>query len=101
MEFGVLTIAALLDVADDGKTCHRARIGVGSISAKPVRALKAEKALTGEKLSEELAREVAKEVASEVRLVMHHGYSVPFLRECLEVQAYRTLTMAVKKVSRK
>ena len=98
MEFGAVTVAALLDVADDGKTCNRARIGVGSISAKPVRAVKAEKALTGEKLSEELLREVAKKVATEVRLVMHHGYSVPFLRECLEVQAYRTVTLATKRI---
>lgn len=94
MEFGAVTVAVLLDVADDGKTCHRARIAVGSVSAKPVRAVKAEAAMTGEKLSEELSREVAKKVATEVRPVMHHGYSVPFLRACLEVQAYRTLTKA-------
>jgi CO/xanthine dehydrogenase FAD-binding subunit len=94
MEFGAVTVAALLDVVDDGTTCATARIAVGSVSAKPVRAVKAEAALTGEKLSEELSREVAKKVAAEVRPVMHHGYSVPFLRECLEVQAYRTLTKA-------
>jgi 4-hydroxybenzoyl-CoA reductase beta subunit len=98
MEFGAVTVAALLDVADDGKTCNRARIGVGSVSAKPVRAVKAEKALTGEKLSEKLIRAVAKKVGSEVRPVMHHGYSVPFLRECLEVQAYRTLTKAAGRI---
>jgi len=94
MEFGALTVAALLDVVDDGMTCATARIAVGSVSAKPVRAVKAEAALTGEKLSEGLLREVAKKVAAEVRPVMHHGYSAPFLRECLEVQAYRTLTKA-------
>ena len=98
MEFGAVTVAALLEVADDGKTCNRARIGVGSVSARPVRAVKAEKALTGEKLSEELSREVAKKVATEVRPVMHHGYSVRFLRECLEVQAYRTLTLATGRI---
>jgi hypothetical protein len=27
---------------------------------------------------------------------MHHGYSVPFLKACLEIQAYRTLTKAVE-----
>jgi 4-hydroxybenzoyl-CoA reductase beta subunit len=94
MEFGALTVAALLDVADDGMTCGTARIAVGSVSAKPVGAVKAEAALTGEKLSEGLLREVAKKVATEVRPVMHHGYSAPFLRECLEVQAFRTLTKA-------
>lgn len=94
LEFGAVTVALLLDMADDGTTCGRARIAVGSVSAKPIRAVKAEKALTGEKPSEKLIREVAKKIATEVRPVMHHGYSAPFLRECLEVQAYRALTKA-------
>lgn len=94
MEFGAVTVAALLDRADDGTTCRTARIAVGSVSARPVRAVKAEAALTGEELSEEFLWEVAKKVATEVRPAMHHGYSVPFLRACLEVQAYRTLTKA-------
>jgi CO/xanthine dehydrogenase FAD-binding subunit len=101
MEFGALTLAVLLDMTDDGTTCARARFAVGSVSAKPVRAVKAEKAMTGEKPSEKLMREVAKKIATEVRPVMHHGYSVPFLRECLEIQALRTLSQAGKKVSRK
>lgn len=94
LEFGAVTVATLLDMADDGTTCGRARIAVGSVSAKPVRAVKAEKALIGEKPSEKVIREVAKKIATEVRPVMHHGYSAPFLRECLEVQALRTLTQA-------
>jgi CO/xanthine dehydrogenase FAD-binding subunit len=100
MEFGAVTIAVLLDMADDGATCGRARIAVGSVSAKPVGAVKAEKALIGEKPSEKLIREVAKKIATEVRPVMHHGYSAPFLRECLEVQALRTLSLAVKRITR-
>jgi CO/xanthine dehydrogenase FAD-binding subunit len=98
MEFGAVTIAVLLDKADDGTTCGSARIAVGSVSAKPVRAVKAEKALIGEKPSEKLIREVAKKIATEVRPVMHHGYSAPFLRECLEVQALRTLTQAIGRI---
>ena len=94
MEFGAVTVAVLLDGTDEGGACHKARIAVGSVMAKPVRAVKAEKALNGEKLSGDLLREVAKKIATEVRPVMHHGYSVPFLRACLEVQAYRTLTKA-------
>jgi CO/xanthine dehydrogenase FAD-binding subunit len=96
MEFGAVTVAVLLEGTDDGKACGKARIAVGSVSARPVRAVEAEKALTGEKLSDHLLREVAKKVAMEVRPVMHHGYSIPFLKACLEVQAYRTLTKAVE-----
>jgi 4-hydroxybenzoyl-CoA reductase beta subunit len=94
MEFGAVSVAVLLDGKDDGRACGKARIAVGSVSAKPVRAVKGETALSGEKPSDELLREVAKKIATEVRPVMHHGYSVPFLRACLEVQAYRTLTKA-------
>jgi 4-hydroxybenzoyl-CoA reductase beta subunit len=94
MEFGAVTVAVLLEGTDDGETCGKARIAVNSVLAKPVRAVKAETALNGEKLSDDLLREVAKEIATEVRPVMHHGYSAPFLRACLEVQAYRALTKA-------
>jgi len=94
MEFGAVTLAVLLEMADDRATCDRARIAVGSVAAKPVRAVKGEAAMIGQKLSDELLRDVAKKVAAEIRPVMHHGYSVPFLRACLEVQAYRTLTTA-------
>jgi 4-hydroxybenzoyl-CoA reductase subunit beta len=101
MEFGAVTLAVLLEGKDDGETCGEARITVGSVSAKPVRAVRAETTLKGEKPSDKLLREVAKKIAIEVRPVMHHGYSVPFLKACLEIQAYRTLSLAVKKVSRK
>ena len=94
MEFGAVTVAVLLDGKDGGRACGKARIVVGSVSAKPVRAVKAEAVLIGEKLSDDLLREVAKKIATEVRSVMHHGYSVPFLRACLEVEAYRTLAKA-------
>ena len=100
MEFGALTVAVVLDMTDDGTTCERACVAVGSVSAKPVRAVKAEKALMGEKPSEKLIREVAKKVATEVRPVMHHGYSAPFLRECLEIQALRTLTLATGRINK-
>jgi 4-hydroxybenzoyl-CoA reductase beta subunit len=100
MEFGAVSVAVLLDVADDRRTCNGARIAVGSVSSKPIRPVKAEAAMAGEKLSEELSREVANKVATEVRPVMHHGYSIPFLRECLEVQALRTLTKATGRIGK-
>jgi 4-hydroxybenzoyl-CoA reductase beta subunit len=96
MEFGAITVAVLLDGDDDGRACGKARITVGSVSARPVRAVRAETALKGERPSDKLLREVAKNIVTEVRPVMHHGYSVPFLRACLEVQAYRTLTKAAE-----
>jgi xanthine dehydrogenase YagS FAD-binding subunit len=101
LEFAALTVAALLDMVDNGKTCARARIIIGSVSARPVRALKAEAALSGQELSDKLLQDAAHEVAAEVSPVMHHGYSVPFLKECLRIQTLRTLTLAAKRINQK
>ncbi len=100
VEFAGLSVAVCLEMADDHGTCAAARITAGALSAGPVRALKAEKALAGEVLSNELFQKTAERVAAEIRPVMHHGYSVPFLRECLKVQTFRTLELAAKRTEK-
>jgi 4-hydroxybenzoyl-CoA reductase beta subunit len=97
VEFAGLTVAVFLDMADGADTCAAARITAGAVSAGPVRAFKAEKAMAGEALCDKLFRKIAEMVAGEIRPVMHHGYSVPFLRECLRVQTFRTLELAAKR----
>ena len=97
VEFAGLTVAACLEMANGSGTCAAARITVGAVSARPVRASKAEKAMAGETLSDKLFQKIAETVAGEIRPVMHSGYSAPFLRECLKVQTYRTLAIAAKR----
>jgi len=97
VEFAGLTVAVCLDMADGADTCAAARITVGAISAGPVRAFKAEKAMAGEALGDKFFQKIAAMVAGEIRPVMHHGYSVPFLRECLRVQTYRTLALGAER----
>jgi 4-hydroxybenzoyl-CoA reductase subunit beta len=99
LEFAALTVAALLDMVDNGKTCARARIVLGSVAARPIRALKAEAAILGQELSDRLLQDAAHEVAAEVSPVMHHGYSVSFLKECLRVQTLRALTLAANRIN--
>jgi hypothetical protein len=53
--------------------------------------------MAGEALCDKLFQKIAEMVAGEIRPLMHHGYSVPFLRECLKVQTYRTLALAAKR----
>jgi CO/xanthine dehydrogenase FAD-binding subunit len=100
VEFAALTVAVRLDMADKGDSCAAARITVGALSAGPVRARKAEKALAGESLSEKLFQEIAEIAASEIHPVMHHGYSIPFLRECLKTQTYRSLVRGAQRSGR-
>jgi 4-hydroxybenzoyl-CoA reductase beta subunit len=100
VEFAGLTVAACLEMANGSGTCSAARITAGAVSARPVRASKAEKAMAGETLSDKLFQKIAEMVAGEIRPVMHHGYSAPFLRECLKVQTYRTLGLAAKRTGK-
>jgi 4-hydroxybenzoyl-CoA reductase beta subunit len=97
LEFAALTVAVRLDMADTGDSCAAARITVGAVSSGPVRARKAEKAMAAEPLSDKLFQEIAEIVASEIHPVMHHGYSIPFLKECLKTQTYRTLVRAAER----
>ena len=96
VEFAGLTVAVYLEMANSAKTCETARITVGAVASGPVRAVKAEEAMAGQKLSDKLFQKIAEMVAAEIRPVMHHGYSAPFLKECLRVQTYRTLALAAE-----
>jgi len=97
VEFAGVTVAVCLEMANGASTCAAARIAAGAVSSGPVRAIKAEKAMAGEMLSDELFQKIAEMVAEEIRPVMHHGYSAPFLRECLKVQTYRTLLLGAER----
>jgi len=93
VEFAALNIAVVLDM-EEGNCCRDVRITVGAISPSPGRMVNAEDAMRGRDLSKDLFEEVAGIVASSARPFMHHGYSTPYLRECLRVQARRALETA-------
>jgi len=95
VEFAALNVAVVLDMdEEEGDCCREVRITVGAISPSPVRMVNAEDAMRGRDLSKDLFEEVAGMVASSARPFMHHGYSAPYLRECLRVQARRALETA-------
>jgi CO/xanthine dehydrogenase FAD-binding subunit len=98
VEFAGLTVAVYLEMANSANICAAARITVGAVASGPARAIQAEKAMAGQKLSDTLFQKIAETVAAETRPLMHHGYSAPFLRECLRVQTYRTLKRAAKRI---
>lgn len=98
MEFAALTVAVLLNMEDDRHNCNSARIIVGSVSAAPIRARKAEQAMVDQRLSTDLFQEVAQIIANEVSPYPHHGYSVRYLKECLKVQSGRALNRALERV---
>lgn len=98
MEFAALNVAVVLEVEEDGVTCHTARITVGSLFAGPIRMTKAEESLIGQHLSGERIRDAAGIISSEIRPYPHHGYSAAYLRECLRVQTKRALVAASESI---
>jgi 4-hydroxybenzoyl-CoA reductase subunit beta len=100
MEYAAFSIAVVLDMENDGILCRAARITVGSVGARPVRAGKGEQAMAGQRLSKNLFQEVAKLVVSETHPFPHHGYSAAYLRTCLEAEARRTVRLAAEQITR-
>ncbi|MBI4633456.1 MAG: xanthine dehydrogenase family protein subunit M [Deltaproteobacteria bacterium] len=98
VEFAAVTAAVALRMESDGATCSAAVITVGAVSPAPRRARKAEEALQGKRLSPELFGESARIAAGEISPLPHHGFSAPYLRECLEVQIRRALEAVAKRV---
>lgn len=97
-EFSALSVAAALELEDDGQTCCSVRITVGSIAAAPLRLPKAEAILAGGRLNDSIIAAAAEEAAMEIRPVPHHGYSGVYLRQCLKVQVRRVLTAAIEQL---
>ena len=62
--YAAVTVATALDLTPDG-TCRVARIGLGSVAPKPMRAVEAEALLQGNKLTPELIAEAADVAAGE------------------------------------
>jgi 4-hydroxybenzoyl-CoA reductase beta subunit len=100
LEFAALTVAVLLEMEDDSETCAAARIAVGSIAIRPIRAVKAEAAAAGKRISDKFLQEIAQIAAGEIQPIMHHGYSVPYLKECLNIQIHRTLVLGAKRTGK-
>jgi len=98
LEFAGLSVAVLLEMMDDGLTCTGGRMVVGSVSSQPLRAKKAEKALSGKKLSNDLFYEIAETISEDVKPFSHHGYSASYLKKCLKIQVKDALALASQRV---
>jgi carbon-monoxide dehydrogenase medium subunit len=99
VEFAGVGVATVLQMGDRKKVCEQASITVGAIAASPLRASKAESLLKGKEISDGLFKEAAKVAADEIKIVPHHGYSTPYLKEILRVQTRRALETAYERAS--
>ena len=97
VEFAAVGVASMLRMDGGGDKCQQARIAVGAVSAAPLRARKAEGLLKGKEVSDNLFDEAARMTAEEIKVVPHHGYSAPYLREVLKVQTKLSLKTAFER----
>lgn len=95
LEFATAVVAATLRL-DDSKKCSEARVVIGAVRERPVRAEAAEQALVGSALDEEAVAAAAKAVA-EVNPLPHHGFTKSYIVDSLRVYLRRALARAVER----
>jgi 4-hydroxybenzoyl-CoA reductase beta subunit len=95
LEFGMAVCAVGLRMAEDGRTCRQARIALGAVRERPLRAPKAERLLAGATLDRAKLAEAAAEAAKEANPLPHHGFSKRHLTDNLKVYIRRTLEEAL------
>ena len=97
LEFGMAVCAVSVRTEDDGKTCAEARIALGAVRERPVRALEAERLLAGAVLDKARMARAASEAAKEVNPLPHHGFTKRHLMDNLKVYLRRTLEQALER----
>jgi len=97
LEFAIAVAAATIRLAPDNVHCAEARIAIGAVRERPVRALAAERGLVG-KVPDAAA--IAAAVATavvEVSPLPHHDFTKSFIVDSLRVHLRRVLSRAVER----
>jgi len=90
----VASVAVMVETGDDG-ACRRARIAMGAVAPKPIRAYEAEKALEGRPLTPDLIAEAARLCAEATSPIDDIRASAAYRRHVVEVLARRLLSHPV------
>ncbi len=80
--FALVSVAAMVDTADDG-TARHVHIALGGVAHKPWRAQKAERVLTGKKLSAPLLRAAAEAELAEAKTFEGNAFKVELARRTI------------------
>jgi CO/xanthine dehydrogenase FAD-binding subunit len=97
LEFALAVMAVTLRLDADRKTCAEARIVVGAVREKPVRATAAERALAGAAPDERTIANAAAIAAEEVKPLPHHGFTKSYIVDNLRVYLRRVLADAAER----
>jgi xanthine dehydrogenase YagS FAD-binding subunit len=80
--FALVSVAAALDVGDDG-VVRGCRLALGGVAHAPWRASRAERELVGSPAGEEHFHRAAERELAEARPLAHNGYKVPLARNLI------------------
>lgn len=97
LEFAISVIAVMLRLDADAAQIADARIVIGAVRERPVRAESAEKALIG-RMADEAAYDAAAAAIQEVSPLPHHGFTKSFIVDNLRVYLRRVLAQTVERV---
>jgi CO/xanthine dehydrogenase FAD-binding subunit len=100
LEFGMAVIATTLQMADGGKTCANAKIVFSAVGQSPLRPAETEQAMAGAEMNAETVANFAKRAAQEIDPLPHHGFTIRYLRENIEVHLRRALARAVERANK-
>ena len=93
-DYATVSVAALVTLSDDGKTCQDARIALGSVGNTPIRATAGENLLRNQQPTSEALRAAAATVASAVDPITDFRGSSDYKRDMAVVWVRRTLERA-------
>jgi len=99
-DYATVSVAALVTLSDDGKTCREARIALGAVAPTVVRATAAEASLQGQALTDEAIRAAAATVPAAVDPLSDYRGSAEYKRDMTEVFTRRALTEARARAQR-
>lgn len=92
MEIALVGVAASVRLKDG--LCQEARIALGAVAPKPIRAIKAEQVLVGKGLSSEVIEEAAAQAAKEAKPISDVRCSADYRKQMVRVLARRALNKA-------
>lgn len=99
LEFATSVAAVVLRIERGTMQCAEARIVIGAVRERPVRATAAEERLTGARLDAELLAGAAASAATEINPLPHHGFTKSFIVDNLRVHLGRILIKAADRAA--
>lgn len=92
MDIAIVGVASVITLEDG--VCKNCRIALGAVAPTPIRAIRAEKMLEGQKLELELLDRAAEAAMEEARPISDHRSSAEYRREMVRALTIKTVQQA-------